>query len=170
MCLVQSFRALSCARACNILASDLTLRRGCMLCTTWILLLEAHDLPCSCPAVSTCYCLAAHLSPTKTSRPLFHLPCAVEGKLKGFDTLVNLVLDECIEYMRGMCQVLQICAFAWSAWRERSEVAYARTCSLTTCAHVSTHTPAESLFGCHSMISITFVFSRKTRVPRPCSF
>mmetsp|Transcript_54709 Transcript_54709/g.111689 ORF Transcript_54709/g.111689 Transcript_54709/m.111689 type:complete len:98 (-) Transcript_54709:231-524(-) len=24
----------------------------------------------------------------------------VEGRLKGFDTLVNLVLDECIEYMR----------------------------------------------------------------------
>ncbi|EKX50404.1 hypothetical protein GUITHDRAFT_103637 [Guillardia theta CCMP2712] len=24
----------------------------------------------------------------------------VEGRLKGFDTLVNLVLDECIEYIR----------------------------------------------------------------------
>mmetsp|Transcript_10949 Transcript_10949/g.26319 ORF Transcript_10949/g.26319 Transcript_10949/m.26319 type:complete len:99 (-) Transcript_10949:333-629(-) len=24
----------------------------------------------------------------------------VEGRLKGFDTLVNLVLDECVEYMR----------------------------------------------------------------------
>ena len=27
--------------------------------------------------------------------------CAVEGRLKGFDTLVNLVLDECVEYIRG---------------------------------------------------------------------
>ena len=26
----------------------------------------------------------------------------VEGKLKGFDTLVNLVLDECVEYMRDV--------------------------------------------------------------------
>ena len=25
----------------------------------------------------------------------------MEGRLKGFDTLVNLVLDECIEYIRG---------------------------------------------------------------------
>ena len=27
---------------------------------------------------------------------------AVEGRLKGFDTLVNLVLDECTEFMRGI--------------------------------------------------------------------
>jgi small nuclear ribonucleoprotein (snRNP)-like protein len=25
----------------------------------------------------------------------------VEGVLKGFDTLVNLVLDECVEFIRG---------------------------------------------------------------------
>jgi len=33
---------------------------------------------------------------------LFCRPSKVEGRLKGFDTLVNLVLDECTEYMRGL--------------------------------------------------------------------
>jgi small nuclear ribonucleoprotein (snRNP)-like protein len=27
---------------------------------------------------------------------------SVEGRLKGFDTLVNLVLDDCVEYIRGL--------------------------------------------------------------------
>lgn len=35
---------------------------------------------------------------------LLLFPLAVEGRLKGFDTLVNLVLDECTEYMRGIAQ------------------------------------------------------------------
>ena len=29
------------------------------------------------------------------------LPLAVVGLLKGYDQLINLVLDECVEYLRG---------------------------------------------------------------------
>jgi len=31
--------------------------------------------------------------------------------LKGFDTLVNLVLDECIEYMRGIYVCMNMCLY-----------------------------------------------------------
>ena len=41
------------------------------------------------------------MSASLTPGTCAHGTNTVEGKLKGFDTLVNLVLDECVEYMRG---------------------------------------------------------------------
>lgn len=40
---------------------------------------------------------------TRTHTPLAspYLPCAVVGVLKGYDPLVNLVLDDAVEYLRG---------------------------------------------------------------------
>ena len=38
----------------------------------------------------------------------------VDGILKGFDKLDNLVLDECIEYIRGMCHVFKLLYFTFS--------------------------------------------------------
>ncbi len=37
----------------------------------------------------------------------------VKGVLRGYDTLVNLVLDETIEYLRGKCVQ---CIYSASAW------------------------------------------------------
>lgn len=34
---------------------------------------------------------------------------AVEGLLKGYDQLLNLVLDETTEFLRGICRHLGIC-------------------------------------------------------------
>lgn len=40
----------------------------------------------------------------KRVRVKFHGGREVVGVLKGFDPLVNLVLDEAVEYLRGACE------------------------------------------------------------------
>ena len=47
------------------------------------------------------------MSASLTPGACAHGTNTVEGKLKGFDTLVNLVLDECVEYMRGDVSVCE---------------------------------------------------------------
>lgn len=34
----------------------------------------------------------------------------LQGILRGYDDLVNLVLDECDEFIRGTCQLIACCA------------------------------------------------------------
>ena len=55
------------------------------------------------------------MSASLTPGTCAHGTNTVEGKLKGFDTLVNLVLDECVEYMRGDVTVCE----KWNGQRER---------------------------------------------------
>ena len=64
------------------------------------------------------------MSASLTPGTCAHGTNTVEGKLKGFDTLVNLVLDECVEYMRGDVTVCE----KWNGQRERECVVYCCAC------------------------------------------
>lgn len=70
----------------------------------------------SCQACLQQRRVAAHARPPAHLRPALlrcspHQPPAVVGVLKGYDQLMNLVLDEAVEYLRGEMFRCHVCVF-----------------------------------------------------------
>ncbi len=73
-----------------------------------------HDMVAPYPSSQLRRVLTAHATPC-TASPARHAGMlAVHGVLKGYDQLLNLVLDEAVEYWRGLWH--PPCAFSPS-WR-----------------------------------------------------